>query len=228
MTLLNSNYEEWRMQNPDKSYTEFPFNIKKMSVSGCLFDFDKLNDVSKNVISRMDAETVTKAVTEWALEFDRPFGELLAANSDVAKAVFAIGRGGKKPRKDLATWRDAKPYMGFIFDQCFEVECEYPEKFPKEDILKVFDSFLASFNMNDDMNTWFEKIKAIAAENGYTPDMKAYKADPTAFKGNVADVSMFLRLAVTGKLNAPDMYSVMQILGKEKVAERIEKMKASL
>ena len=228
MTLLNSNYEEWRMQNPDKSYTEFPFNIKKMSVSGCLFDFDKLNDVSKNVISRMDAETVTRAVTEWALEFDRPFGELLAANGETAKAVFAIGRGGKKPRKDLATWKDAKPYMGFIFDECFEVECAYPDKFPKEDIVTVFDSFLATFDMSDDMNTWFEKIKVIAAENGYTPDMKAYKADPTAFKGNVADVSMFLRLAVTGKLNAPDMYSVMQILGKEKVTERIEKMKASL
>ena len=228
MTLLNSNYEEWRMQNPDKSYKEFPFNIKKMSVSGCLFDFDKLNDVSKNVISRMDAETVTSAVTAWALEFDRPFGELLAANSETAKAVFAIGRGGKKPRKDLATWKDAKPYMSFIFDEYFEVECPYPERFPKEDIVNVFDSFLATFDMSDDMNTWFEKIKVIAAENGYTPDMKAYKADPTAFKGNVADVSMFLRLAVTGKLNAPDMYSVMQILGKEKVTERIEKMKASL
>ena len=228
MTLLNSNYEEWRMQNPDKSYLEFPFNIKKMSVSGCLFDFDKLNDVSKNVISRMDAETVTSAVTEWALEFDRPFGELLRDNAEMAQKVFAIGRGGKKPRKDLATWCDAKPYMGFFFDEYFTVECPYPDKFPKEDILNVFDGFLATYDESDDMNVWFDKIKAVAEANGYTPDMKAYKATPEAFKGNVADVSMFLRLAVTGKVNSPDMYSVMQILGKEKVAERINKMKSSL
>ena len=228
MTLLNSNYEEWRMQNADKSYLEFPFNIKKMSVSGCLFDFNKLNDVSKNVISRMDAQKVTSAVTEWALEFDRPFGELLRDNKEMATAVFAIGRGGKKPRKDLATWCDAKPYMGFFFDEYFSVECPYPDKFAKEDILNVFDGFLASYDESDDMNAWFDKIKAVAEANGYTPDMKAYKADPDAFKGNVADVSMFLRLAVTGKVNSPDMYSVMQILGKDKVTERINKMKESL
>ena len=228
MTLLNSNYEEWRMQNPDKSYKDFPFNVKKMSVSGCLFDFDKLNDVSKNVISRMDAEKVRREVTAWALEYDAPFGELLAANADAAREAFAIGRGGKKPRKDLATWRDAKPYMGFIFDEYFEMECPYPEKFPKEDILNVLDAFLATYDPSDDMNTWFDKIKAIAAASGYTPDMKAYKAAPDAFKGNIADVSMFLRLAVTGKMNAPDMYSVMQILGKEKVAERIENARKTL
>ncbi len=228
MTLLNSNYEEWRMQNPDKSYKEFPFNIKKMSVSGCLFDFDKLNDVSKNVISRMDAEKVTNEVTAWALEYDKPFGEILAKNREAAEAAFAIGRGGKKPRKDIATWCDAKPYMGFLFDEYFAVEAEYPEKFPREDILAVFDGFEATFDMSDDMNTWFEKIKAIAEQNGYTSDMKAYKASPESFKGNVADVSMFLRVAVTGKLNAPDMYSVMQILGKDKVIERIEKMRSSL
>jgi glutamyl-tRNA synthetase len=224
MTLLNSNYEEWRMQNPDKPHTDFPFNIKKMSVSGCLFDFAKLEDVSKNVISKMSADKVTDEVTTWALEYDKPFGEVLVANREMAKAAFAIGRGGKKPRKDLATWRDAKGYMGFIFDDFFILEAEYPEKFPKDDIKAVLCEFLLSFDMSDDMNTWFEKIKAIAEKNGYTTDMKAYKADPDAFKGNIADVSMFLRLAVTGKVNAPDMYSVMQILGKEKVTERINKM----
>ena len=228
MTLLNSNYEEWRMQNPDKPYTDFPFNVKKMSVSGCLFDFAKLEDVSKNVISKMDADTVTDSVTSWALEFDKPFGEILANNRDTARAAFAIGRGGKKPRKDLATWRDAKPYMGFIFDEYFEVECEYPEKFPKADIKTVLESFISSYDYSDDMNVWFDKIKAIAEANGYTTDMKAYKASPDSFKGNIADVSMFIRLAVTGKMNAPDMYSVMQILGKDKVTERINKMRESL
>ena len=224
MTLLNSNYEEWRMQNPDKSYREFPFNIKKMSVSGCLFDFNKLNDVSKNVISRMSAEDVAKKVTDWALAFDSEFGKKLAENPEVTKQIFAIGRGGKKPRKDLATWADAKPYMSFFFDEFFALECEYPENYDKADIKKVLSDFAAGYDESDDMNTWFDKIKAIGEALGYTPDMKAYKADPTAFKGSVADVSMFIRLAVTGKVNAPDMYAVMQILGREKVTERINNM----
>ena len=224
MTLLNSNYEEWRMQNPEKSYREFPFNIKKMSVSGCLFDFNKLNDVSKNVISRMDAATVTARVTDWAKEFDPAFGAALAANPAFAEKIFAIGRGGKKPRKDLATWADAKPYMGFFYDEFFAPECDYPAQYDRADIRATLSEFLATYDPADDMNTWFEKVKAIGASLGYTPDMKAYKADPSAFKGNVADISMFLRLAVTGKINAPDLYTVMQILGKEKVAERIEKM----
>ena len=224
MTLLNSNYEEWRMQNPDKSYRDFPFNIKKMSVSGCLFDFNKLNDVSKNVISRMNAKEVTEKVTAWALQFDAAFGAKLAEDKAFAEKIFAIGRGGKKPRKDLATWADAKPYMGFFYDEFFALECDYPENFDKNDIKAVLSEFIKGYDESDDMNTWFEKIKAIGAELGYTPDMKAYKADPTAFKGNVADVSMFIRLAVTGKMNAPDMYAVMQILGKDKVAERINNM----
>ncbi len=224
MTLLNSNYEEWRMQNPDKSYRDFPFNIKKMSVSGCLFDFNKLNDVSKNVISKMDAKAVTERVTEWALTFDPAFGQALAADPAFTERIFAIGRGGKKPRKDLATWADAKPYMGFFFDEFFAPECDYADSFDRADIKAVLEGFLATYDEKDDMNLWFEKVKALGEPLGYTPDMKAYRADPSAYRGSVADVSMFLRLAVTGKMNAPDLYTVMQILGKEKVAERIEKM----
>ncbi len=228
MTLLNSNYEEWHMQNPDKPYTDFPFNIKKMSTSGCLFDFDKLNDVSKNVISRMDAKTVTEKVTEWALAFDDPFGKALANDAEYAEKIFAIGRGGKKPRKDLATWADAKPYMGFFYDEFYSLEDAYPETFDKADIKATLEKFLATYDAADDMNVWFDKVKAIADELGFASDMKAYKADPTAFKGSVADVSMFIRVAVTGKMNAPDLYTVMQILGKERTVARINGVIASL
>ena len=228
MTLLNSNYEEWHMQNPDKAYTEFPFNIKKMSVSGCLFDFGKINDVSKNVISRMTAGEVTDKVTAWALEFDPEFGAELASDREFAEKIFAIGRGGKNPRKDLATWVDAKPYMGFFYDKFFKVENEYPESFDKADIIATLERFVESYDYADDMNTWFDKVKAIADSLGFASDMKAYKADPTAFKGSVADISMFIRVAVTGKQNAPDLYTVMQIIGKEKTLERINNMIASL
>ena len=228
MTLLNSNYEEWRMQNPDKPYTDFPFNIKKMSISGCLFDFDKLNDVSKNVLCRMSAADVTAKVTEWAQTFDPEFGAALAADPAYTEQIFAIGRGGKKPRKDLATWADAKPYMGFFFDEFYRVEDAIPESFDKADVAKALTAFAQGYDEADDMNTWFDKVKAIARDLGYADDMKAYKADPAAFGGSVADVSMFLRVAVTGKQNAPDLYTVMHILGRERTLSRIEAMIAQI
>ena len=228
MTLLNSNYEEWRMQNPDKPYTDFPFNIKKMSISGCLFDFNKLNDVSKNVLCRMSAADVTAKVTEWALAFDPDFGAALAADPAYAEQIFAIGRGGKKPRKDLATWADAKPYMGFFYDELYTIEDAIPDTFDKADVAAALSAFTKVYDEADDMNAWFDKVKAIARDLGFADDMKAYKADPTAFKGSVADISMFLRVAVTGKQNAPDLYTVMHILGRERTMARIDATIASL
>ncbi len=224
MTLLNSNYEEWRMQNPTASYKEFPFSIKKMSVSGCLFDFDKLGDVSKNVVSKMTAEQVYEATAKWAKSFDPDFYSVFTRDPDFTKAVLAIGRGGNKPRKDFGRWDEVKGYMGFMFDELFNVEEEYPEKFPKEVIKSALEKFVATYDDGDDQNVWFGKIKDIAASIGFAADMKEYKANPEAFGGNVADVSMFLRLAVTGKMNSPDMYSVMKILGGDKVKARIGDM----
>ena len=228
MTLLNSNYEEWHMQNPDKPYTDFPFNIKKMSVSGCLFDFEKLNDVSKNIISRMSADEVYEKITDWADKFDPEFATELKNAPKTSKSILAIGRGGKKPRKDLTTWRDAKPYMGFFYDKYFTVIDEYPENFDKEDIKNTLVKFAESYDYTDDMNTWFEKVKKIADELGFASDMKVYKADPEAFKGSVADISMFIRVAVTGKINSPDLYTVMQIIGKDKTLDRINAMISKL
>lgn len=224
MTLLNSNYEEWHAQNADRPYTDFPFNIKKMSNSGCLFDFGKLNDVSKNVISRMSAEKVYTDTLEWAKINDPAFAQLLAADPDYARAIFSIGRGGKKPRKDFTTWADVKPYMGFFYDECFAIEDACDEKFDRADVRAALEGFLSTYSPADDMNAWFDKIKAVAEGIGYCPDMKEYKQNPDLYRGNVADVSMFLRLAVTGKLNSPDMYAVMQVLGETRVRTRVENM----
>ena len=228
LTLLNSNFEEWHAQNPDKSFLDFPFNIKKMSVSGCLFDFDKLNDVSKNVLSKMTADEIYAKTLDWAREFDPAFADLLAADPAYAKAFFSIGRGGKKPRKDFATLREVKPFVSFFYDPLFAVTETIPEKFDRADVHAVYEKFTAAYDPADDMNAWFAKIQQIGAELGYTPDMKAYKADPDAYRGNVGDVSMFLRIAVTGRMNSPDMYAVMQILGRERVLDRIEAAKNSL
>lgn len=228
MTLLNSNFEEWRTANPDKSYLDFPFSIKKMSTSGALFDFDKLNDVSKNAISRMTAEEVYNGVTEWADEYDKEFAELLKADPDYAKTILAIGRGGKKPRKDFAVWKDVKPYMSYFYDGLFEKETDIPENFDKADVKGIFTEFAANYDESDDNNAWFEKIKAISEKHGFASDMKEYKANPENYKGSVGDVSMLLRIAVTGRTNSPDMHEIMRILGKERVLARLEKAAEAL
>ena len=228
MTLLNSNFEEWHAQNPDKPITDFPFSIKKMSTSGCLLDFGKLTDVSKNVLSKMTTDEIYSKVTDWAEEFDPDFAAHLTADSDYSKKIFAIGRGGKKPRKDFATLAEVKPFVSFFFDDYFTVTDEYPAAFPKSDIRAALEGFDATYDCADDMNTWFEKIGKVGESLGYTSDMKAYKADPSAYKGNVGDISMFIRVAVTGRMNSPDLYTVMQIIGEDRVRARIRKMAESL
>ena len=227
MTVLNSNFEDWRKANPDAAIESFKFSPKKLNPAGSLFDYAKLVDVSKNVISRMDAETVYTLLVEWAEEFDADFARLLTADADYAKQILAIGRGGKKPRKDLATWKEAKPYMGFFYDELLEKPV-FDEKFDASLIKTVLEKYLVSFDAADDSNTWFNKVKAITEEVGFTTDMKAYKADPTAFPGTVADVSTFLRQAITGKQNSPDLYTVTRILGYERTCERVKAIIASL
>jgi len=220
MTLLNSNYEDWRRANPTAAATDFKFSPKKLNPAGNLFDYAKLTDVSKNVIAAFDAEKVYDQLLEWAQEFDADFGAKLAADPDYAKRILAIGRGGKKPRKDIATWKEAKPYMGFFYDEYLEKPA-FDDKFSAETVQTALTKFLERFDIADDSNAWFEKVKAITEEMGFTSDMKAYKADPTAFPGTVADISTMIRQAVTGKTNSPDLYTVMQILGYDRTVQRI-------
>lgn len=227
LTILNSNYEDWRRANPDAPADSFKFSPKKLNPAGSLFDYAKLTDVSKNVISKMDADKVYSLLTEWAKEFDPDFGQKLTADPAYATAILAIGRGGKKPRKDLAVWKDAKPYMGFFYDEYLEAPV-FDEKFSKAVIADALNRFLEQLDMADDANTWFAKVKQITEDLGFTSDMKAYKADPTAFPGTVADVSTFIRLAVTGKTNSPDLYTVMQILGYDRTVARIRSTISSL
>lgn len=228
MTLLNSNYEEWRMQNPDKHYTEFPFSIKKLSPSGCLFDYDKLNNIGREIISRMTADEVYAGVADWAKEYDTELFDELAARPDYAKAIFAIGRGGKKPRKDLAKWSDVKPYVSFFYDRFFAPEDKIEDSFEQTDIRRALERFAETYDEADDQTVWFDKLKAVAAELGYAPEVKLYKQSPESYKGHVGDIAMFLRVAVTGRLNSPDLYEVIHILGKDKVLERVNKFAASL
>jgi glutamyl-tRNA synthetase len=222
MTLLNSNFEEWRMKNPTEDVKKFNFTTKKMSVSGSLFDVDKLKDVSKNTIAVMDAETVYNYVADWAKSYDEEFYQLLSRDPAYAQSIFAIGRGGKKPRKDIAIWSEVKDYMGFFYDELFHPEYEFPANVSKEDTLTILEKYQSLYDETMDMNTWFETICKLSGEIGFATSTKEYKANPEAFKGNPGDTSMVLRVAVSGRQNAPDMYSVMQILGKDRVIRRMQ------
>lgn len=222
MTLLNSNYEEWHTANPSNPYTNFPFNIKKMSISGCLFDFEKLKDVSKNVISKMSSDMVYDYVTEWSKDCDTELYDVLTSDPEKAKRIFAIGRGVPKPRKDFAVWSDVKPYISIFYDELFKPEDEYPDNFDKQDIKAALEAFVLGYDENDDSNAWFDKLKQIADKLGFAPEVKLYKKDPEAYKGHVGDISMFVRVAVTGRMNSPDLYEIMHILGCDSVKARIQ------
>ena len=223
MTLLNSNYEEWHAANPDKSFTDFDFSIKKMSTSGCLFGFEKLNDVSKNVVSKMSSDKVYSLASEWAREFAPEFYTEFTRDPDFTKAALSIGRTGKKPRKDFAVWSELEGYLGFFYDRYFEIKDDYPERFDRQTVREALELFLAGYDASDDQNVWFDKIKAIADRIGFASDMKAYKQSPESYKGSVADVSMFIRIAVTGKTVSPDMYEVMRVLGYDNVCMRVKR-----
>ncbi len=224
LILLNSNFEEWRRANPDASYNDFAFSTKKMSGSGALFDIDKLNDVCKNVVSRMDAETVYEETLRWAQEYDPDFASLLSKDPAYSKAILGIGRGGKKPRKDFGRWSEVKGYLSFFFDELFNPDfSEMPAHLDKELIGRILRDYAGVYHSAATSDEWFAGLKELCPKYNMTADMKAYRQNPEAFAGSVGDLSMVLRVAVCGRSQAPDLYSVMQLLGESKVLERLEK-----
>ena len=221
MTVAASDFEDWRRANPDESYKKFKFNLKKMSVSGALFDENKLLDVSKNMVSKMSSETVYEKLTEWAKEFDGEFYDILTKNPDFTKSVLAIDRDVPKPRKDIARWNEAKDYFSYFFEEIYTSCAELPENINPLDAKAFLEEYKAVYNPADDRQTWFDGIKQIAPKIGFAAETKEYKANPDAFKGHAGDLSTVLRIAVTGRRNTPDLCSIMQVLGKEECIKRI-------
>ncbi len=221
MTLANSNFEDWRKTNKDADIASFPFNLKKMSVSGALFDMVKLNDVSKNVISLMPADKVYSYTAEWAKEYDEEFYKVISADADLSRAILNIDRETPKPRKDIACFSEVKDYVSYFFDEYFDGSFELPENITGDMAAEILKAYMEQFDAADDKDTWFSKIKGLCEPLGYTPNVKEYKKNPEAFKGHVGDVSTVIRLAVTGRKNTPDLHSIMAILGQDKVMERL-------
>lgn len=223
MTLANSNFEDWRRANKTEDKSKFPFNIKKMSVSGALFDIAKLDDISKTVISVMDCKKVFELSHEWAKEYCKPLAKLYEADSEYATAILNIDRGNKKPRKDIAKWSDIPDYISYMYDETFIPDYTLCGNATADLAAKVLKIYENSFDINDDKDNWFERIKAICPKVGCTPNVKEYKQNPEAFSGHVGDVSTVIRVALTGRTNTPDLYSITKLLGKQRVAERLSK-----
>ena len=226
LNIANSTFENWRRANPDKDMDEFDFQLNKMSVSGALFDMIKLLDIGKTVISKMTANEVYENSLIWAKEFDKELEEMLQ-DKDYSLKVFGIERGNKKPRKDISKWADVKNSIIYMYDNKFldnEVFYDYAKISDKEEINKLLKSYINDyFDINDDKEAWFNKIKDLAENNGYAREVKEYKANPENFDGHVGDVSTVLRVALTGRQNTPDMFEIIKVLGKESVIKRIEK-----
>ncbi len=226
MNIANSNFEIWRKQNPLTPMMEFEFDIKKMGVSGALFDMVKMLDVSKTVISKYTAEEVYDAVVMWAEEYDEELREMLS-NKEYSLKVLGIERGNAKPRKDIAKWSDVKNTISYMYDNKFlnaDIAYEYQNISDKEEISKLVKTYFEKYyDENDDKQTWFDKMKELAGEFGYAKEVKEYKTNPDAYPGHVGDVSTVIRVAMTGRSNTPDLYEIMKVLGKESLMARIEK-----
>lgn len=228
LTLANSNFEDWRRANPDAPQEAFPFNLKKMSASGALFDLIKLNDVSKNVISRMSARQVCEEVMAWAKQNDPAFYEILAADTAFAESLFQIDRGGKKPRKDIARWCEVKDYYAYMFRPLYENKGEIADNITPEDAIAIVKMYRSVYAATDEKDAWFQKIKDICEPLGFTPNVKEYKQNPQAYKGHVGDVSGVIRIAVTGRKNTPDLYAIMALLGEQEVNRRFDEFEKNL
>lgn len=227
LNIINSTYEDWRAENPTADYHEFPVALEKMSKSGALFDIVKLNDVSKELICKMKADKVYESYIAWAKDFDKEMYDLVTSNESMSKEIFNIDKDGPKPRKDFAKWEDVKEKIFYFFDELFNKESDENIELPKtlsleaaKEVIKVYaDKF--TFNIGS-QEAWFEELKEIGTELGYCTNRKEFKANPENYKGMISDVAGAVRAALTHRSNTPDLYTIMQIMGEEKVRSRFK------
>ena len=226
-TLLNSNFDGWFLQNQDKDYQEFSFSFNKMCTSGgSLFDIEKLLNISKNYLSRLKAEVVFANLDNWSKEFDNEFNQLIKQYRDYTISVLNIEREQKKPRKDFACYSEIKENIWYMYDELFsDVDFDFSFLKHEEDAKKIVSTYLSDFfDINDDKDTWFNKIKELTLKMGYNTNMKEYKENPDEFRGSIADISNVIRVSLTTKLTTPDLFEIIKLLGNERVCERFKRI----
>lgn len=225
LNIANSSFEPWRRANKDKDIKEFELQLNKMSVSGAVFDMVKLLDVSKNVISKYSAEKIYEETLKWASKYDEELAKLLSENKEYSIKVLNIERGKAKPRKDISKWSDVKEIIRYMYEEEYNKmdEYEFQKIEDKEEIKDIVKSYIENyFDISDDKDTWFNKMKDLSENKGYAREVKAYKQEPEKYKGHVGDISTVIRVVLTTKHNTPDLYEIMQVLGKENVVKRMK------
>ncbi|GHU37375.1 glutamate--tRNA ligase [Clostridia bacterium] len=226
MTIVNSNYEDWRNENPDAHFTSFHFSTKKMSASGAFFDLDKLNNTSKGIISRMSADRITELSYEWAKDYDSVLAELIGRDKDYYKEILRIEREQPKPRKDIETYSGITDYMWYMYDDLFTAR--KPEIYPwgniadKAGISEILNLYADKYYAVDTNENWFANVKELCAALNYAQTPKEYKANPEAYKGSLSDVMMVLRVAATSLSMTFDLYGIMKLLGKDRLKRRFD------
>jgi len=220
LTILNSNFEEWRMEHQDADIDEFKFTTEKMSSAGALFDLAKLNDVSKEVMLRIPAEEIYDFLKAWAEEFSNEYLPMFS-DKEYALKILDLGRQDAKPRKDLVYAEQIVDFISYFFDDFYKPEDELPEEVSKEDAKTILEKYLASYDHSDDQSMWFDKIRNIGEELGYAPKPKDYKKDPDSYKGHVGHVSTAIRIALMGRAQSPDVWTIQQIMGEDMTRARI-------
>ena len=223
LTVLNSNFEEWRLADPDADYKDFPYSLSKMSISGALVDLDKLRNISKDVIGRMPAEKIMESWLEWCDEYNKDYADLIRKYPERTLAALNVGRNAAKPRKDLETWKQACDFMSFYYDETFKVTDEMPAECDEATRKQFFAEYLASYDHNDDSAAWFDKVKALTDKLGFAVKPKDFKKNPDQFKGSIVHITNMLRIALTGHANAPDIHEVSHVLGEDIVRARLAK-----
>lgn len=227
MTIINSNYEIWHTENPDKSYLDFKFNPQKMSSSGALYDLDKLNNISKEIISKMSAEELFEQSYSWAKKYNENLVKIIEKDKEYYKGILNIEREKVKPRKDIAHYSDIEDLIWYMYDDIYNEkpsEYEWQKITDKKEITEILNKYIENYYTDESQEEWFNNVKKLAEELGYASNMKEYKKNPENFKGNVADIATVLRVALTSKSNTPDLYEIMKLFGKDRVENRYKEL----
>ncbi len=225
MTVLNSNYEEWRMENPYSDRNEFEFTLEKMGTSGSLFDIMKFDDISRELIFKMSPDEIYEKMADWLFEYNKDFYELFTRDKALTCKAINVGREAARPRKDLTNWKQAAEFLSIYYDESLKIEDSFPENVSDADRSEIIDRYLSGYNHNNDNSEWFDKVRTIAGDMGYAIKPKDYKKNPEMYKGSITDVSNVIRVALTGKTNSPDLWEICHIIGEDSMRRRLENAK---
>ena len=221
MTVLNSNFEEWRAEHPDSSIDDFEFTLEKMSNSGALFDIMKFDDISRELIFKMSSEDIYEKMSDWLKEYDPEFYGLFTRDKELTCKAINVGRDAARPRKDLTNWKQARQFLSIYYDESLKQEAPFPENVSDADRAEIIDRYLSGYDHADDNSAWFNKIREITADMGYAVKPKDFKKNPDMYKGSITDVSNVIRVAITGRTNSPDLWEICHIIGEDAMRRRV-------